>query len=186
MNGQLPYLLFGPAGTGKTKTLVSAIEEIVRSSEKCVLVCANSNAACDEIANRLLRVLKVIEILRVYAKSYNISKVPIAIKECCNFINGEFQYPSFRYIYGFRVVVITLSSSGQYMLARSDPDFNADHFAYVFVDECASTNEITTMIPIAGMFFQTFPHFFTDSNSNSCYFVIILQSFFNPNRTVFH
>lgn len=47
---------FEITGTGKTKTLVAAIEQIVRTTDQNVLVCASSNAACDEIAVRLLKV----------------------------------------------------------------------------------------------------------------------------------
>ena len=179
-----PFLLFGPAGsyiehvllgvlnnlcvitlfiyvqisgTGKTRTLVAVIEEIVRSSNKYVLVCANSNAACDEITLRLVKVLKKHEIFRMYAKSFNESKVDASIKQCCNYYRGRFQYPCLQYLYGFRVVVCTLLTSGHLMRARSDPNFNPKHFSYIIVDECASTNETTTLIPIAGMnFFRNF------------------------------
>lgn len=147
MSNSLPYLIFGPAGTGKTRTLVAAIEEIVRSTNKCILVCACSNAACDEITQRLLQKLKTNEIFRMYAKSYNTAKI---IKTCSNFIQGEFRFPSLKFLYKFRVVICTLLTAGNLVRARSDPDFDTKHFSHVFIDECASTNETTTLIPIAG------------------------------------
>lgn len=49
----LPYLLYGPAGTGKTKTVVAAILSILKTSDDNILVCTQSNDACDEIAVRL-------------------------------------------------------------------------------------------------------------------------------------
>lgn len=52
---------FSSKGTGKTRTIVAAIIQIVRSSNNYVLVCANSNSACDEITERLLRVLGTAE-----------------------------------------------------------------------------------------------------------------------------
>lgn len=51
-------MCFIKLGTGKTKVIVAAIEEIVRNkaTENFVLVCASSNAACDEIFERLMEV----------------------------------------------------------------------------------------------------------------------------------
>ncbi|XP_055306550.1 putative helicase MOV-10 [Sitodiplosis mosellana] len=139
--GSIPYLLFGPAGTGKTGTLVATIEEIVRSSNKFVLVCANSNNACDEIAKRLIGVLKVGEIFRMYAQSYSASKLDNNIKQCCNYYpeksGGKFIYPSLSYLYQFRVLICTLLTAGHLMRARCDRDFDSTHFSYVIIDECA-------------------------------------------------
>lgn len=146
--------IFFIPGTGKTRTLIASIEQIIRSTDCCILVCANSNAACDEITQRLLKVLRTKEIFRMYAKSYNKAN---AIKTCSNLFEGEFRYPSLKFLYKFRVVICTLLTSGNLVRARDNPEFNPRHFSHIFIDECASTNEITTLIPIAGMF-DTFCH----------------------------
>lgn len=130
--------------------MVAAIEEIVRSSNNFILVCANSNSACDEITQRLLKVLETHEIFRMYAKSYSVAKISEDIKECSNFVQGEFKYPCLNFLYKFRVLVCTLLTSGHLMRARSDADFDPCHFSHLIIDECASTNEITTLIPIVG------------------------------------
>lgn len=128
--------------------------EIVRTTSSSILVCANSNSAADEIAQRLAIILKSNEFIRIYAKSFNGSKVKDDIKKKSNFIKGTFQYPCLKFIYKFRVVICTLSTSGHLMRARNrDKDFNAKHFSYLMIDECASTNQTTTMIPISGMCF---------------------------------
>lgn len=142
------------------------IEEIVCSSNKCVLVCANSNAACDEITLRLLKILKKHEIFRMYAKSYHTAKVDVNIRQCYNYYRGQFKYPCLKYLYGFRVVVSTLLTAGHIMRARSDPDFDPKHFSYLIIDECASTNETSTLIPIAGMHFYNFNLFHIQILSN--------------------
>lgn len=142
-------------GTGKTRTIVATIEEILSSSlgssNDFILVNVNSNAACDEIAQRLLQLVEPHTIFRMYAKSYNDTKVNINIKKCYNYYQGEFKYPSLRYLYGFKVVICTLSTAGHLMRARSkDPDFDPYHFTYLFIDECASASETAAIIPIAG------------------------------------
>lgn len=122
-NGRLPYILFGPPGTGKTKTLVAAIEEILLEPQKLnhVLVCANSNNACDEIAERLLKVLPKEEILRLYAVSHSTKKINERLRDISNWEK-----------------------------AHTDPRFKAEHFSHIMVDESACTHETMTMVSIAG------------------------------------
>ena len=55
-------IIHGPPGTGKTVTLIEAIQQIVKSGEK-VLVSAPSNAAVDNISKGLIR--KGVNLLRV-------------------------------------------------------------------------------------------------------------------------
>ena len=52
-------LIHGPPGTGKTKTLVALVSQIYRRARlskfrSCVLLCAPSNAAVDELTRRLI------------------------------------------------------------------------------------------------------------------------------------
>lgn len=68
---QAPYLsiIHGPPGTGKTTTLVTLTENLLRT-EKRVLVCASSNNAVDLLARRLwskgVSVLRVGNITRIH------------------------------------------------------------------------------------------------------------------------
>lgn len=132
--------------------MVSAIEEIVKSSEdNYVLVCASSNIACDEIAGHLLNVFGKDEFFRMYAKSYNENNVNDQIESCSNFVKGQFRIPCLKYVYTFRIVVCTILTAGCISRARdNDHDFNSAHFSHIFIDECASTNETACLIPIAG------------------------------------
>lgn len=149
-----PFLFL--EGTGKTRTLVASIEEIVRSkNDKYILVCANSNTACDEIAERLLNVLKQNEVFRMYSKTHSIAKVSKRIAPICNYKDGRFQFPSLEYLYKYRVLVSTLSTAGALARARgADSKFKSDHFSHVMIDECASTHTTMSLIAIAGMLIQ--------------------------------
>lgn len=137
-------------GTGKTRTLVAAIEEIVRSSSKSVLVCANSNSACDEIVTRLVGALEVGEMFRLYGRSYDVRKVSEKIKPICNWLKGEFRFPSLKFLYRFRVLVCTLTTAGCLARSTENPQFSSSHFSHIIIDESASTHETVCMIPIAG------------------------------------
>lgn len=130
--------------------------EIVRSTEKYVLVTANSNDACDEIAQRLVKVLKEDEIFRLYAQTYDCEKVPKSIVPISN-MKENFKLPSLRYLYQYRVVVSTLITAGNLTRARGeDNHFDAKHFSFIFIDEAASAQCSALMVPIAGNYTELF------------------------------
>lgn len=143
-------IFFISEGTGKTRTLVAAVEEIVRSTDKCVLVCANSNAACDEITERLLKVLHASEMFRFYTSSYDARRMSERIKPISNWFKDTFPIPSLKYLYGFRVLICTLCTAGNLVRSYKVSQFRPDHFSHILIDECASTHETMTLIPITG------------------------------------
>lgn len=143
----LPYILYGPAGTGKTKTIVAAILNIIKSTTKRILVCAQSNAACDEIAERLCKHLSPNQLFRMYAMSQRPNNVSRAVLTVSNFHRGEIDFPSLSRLYQYSVVICTLSTAGCLTRAQCNPQ----HFSYVFIDECASTPETMALVPIAGL-----------------------------------
>lgn len=143
----LPYLLYGPAGTGKTRTLAATISQIVSTTRENILVCAQSNSACDEIAVRLKEYLDESEMFRMYTKSKDLSELTESIIEFSNYFDGELKFPPLRYIRKYRVVICTLATAGCLTRAQCNPK----HFTYVFIDECASSVEPITLVPIAGL-----------------------------------
>lgn len=150
-NFPMPYLLYGPPGTGKTQTLVAAIEQIVITTHGHVLVCANSNAACDEIAERLMLILNKAQLLRFFPKSYSLKKIKPSLEKISNIYDGKICVPQLSFFYGFRVIVCTLCTAGCFTRARADYEvFNPAHFSHVIIDESASTHETMTLVAIAG------------------------------------
>lgn len=153
-NGQIPYILDGPPGTGKTRVIVASIEEIIRDSRKhnFVLVCSNSNTACDEILGRLLTIFGCNEIFRLYTVSHERKKVKERFIEFCNWDKETkaFIMPDLKYLYNQRVIICTLAVAGNLVRANGNVAFKSDHFSHVIIDECACTHETLTMVPIAG------------------------------------
>lgn len=138
---------------------MAVIEEIIRSSQETfVLVCANSNTACDEITGRLSDILSTEELFRMYAKSYDSSKIGDKIMPFCNYIDGEFIFPSLKYLFTFRVLVCTSLTAGCLTRARKNPYFDSKHFTHVIIDECASTLETVSLVPIAGTYIKNVYH----------------------------
>ncbi|KAG8727765.1 hypothetical protein FRC10_005656, partial [Ceratobasidium sp. 414] len=75
--GDVPFIIFGPPGTGKTTALVEAIHQIVLSNPKHrVLICAPSNTATDLIATRLAKMHNPNELLRMNAPARVYDSLP--------------------------------------------------------------------------------------------------------------
>lgn len=90
----------------------------------------------------------------MYAKSYNECKINENIKSVSNWSNSGFDFPPLHELYKYRVVICTLFTSGCFARACKTNGFNPAHFSYVIIDECASTHEPMTLIPIAGQYLK--------------------------------
>lgn len=114
---------------------------------------ASSNAACDELTERLAQVLDEEELFRWYAKTFNSEKLSDKIKSLSNFRNGQFGFPTLEYLYQFRVVVCTLLTAGCITRARKlDKHFDSGHFSFTIIDEAACAPESVAMVSIAGAY----------------------------------
>lgn len=157
---QFPRIIYGiyiklySLGTGKTTTMIAAILEVVMFSKaKCVLVCSQSNSACDDITKRLMVHVNKSRIIRLYATSYQHNQLDPTIEPISNYRNGKFDYPCLNHLYGYQVVVCTLSAAGSIPRSRGlDPDFSSKHFSHIFIDEAGFVNETLSLVPIAGLY----------------------------------
>lgn len=139
----LPFVIFGPPGTGKTSTLVECVAQIMKHKPKShILISAQSNSACDEIGKRLAEVVSYSKILRFCSSSIIKSQDPGKLH---NISNSKYQ-PSYEELYHFNVVIITLSTSSRLVQAN----IVSKHFDYIFIDECGAATEIESLVPIIG------------------------------------
>lgn len=146
-----PYILFGPPGTGKTKTLVEAIAQIIKRNEagEHVLVSASSNSACDEIASRLLQFASNEQIYRMFSATQieRMGIISANVLAASNLCKAEHFYPSLVKLYQYKVVICTLTTAGRLSQAHIKPN----HFTHVFIDESGSATETQSLIAIAGV-----------------------------------
>ncbi|GLV31202.1 armitage [Carabus blaptoides fortunei] len=143
-SGNVPYIVFGPPGTGKTVTIVEAIIQIVRRLADCtILVCAPANAACDMIVAKLAPHFTKEQLIRIHSETADWRIVPDIAKEYSNRREAFCSKLSGAQLQKYKVVVTTLISIG-----RFTNTFTATH---VFIDEAAQALEPEAIIAIGGI-----------------------------------
>ncbi|XP_004642527.1 RNA helicase Mov10l1 [Octodon degus] len=137
----LPYILFGPPGTGKTMTIIEAVLQVHHAlQDSRILVCAPSNSAADLVCLRLheSKVLRPASMVRVNATCRFEETIIDAIKPYCR--DGEDIWRASR----FRIIITTCSSAGLFYQIG----VRVGHFTHVFVDEAGQASEPECLIPL--------------------------------------
>eukprot|EP01038_Epipyxis_sp_PR26KG_P006640 gene6640-9114_t len=130
-----PYIIFGPPGTGKTSTLIEAIQQVSKyRSEIRILACAPSNAAADNILLRLAgKGVNKSEMFRYMAFQRDRKEIDNVVMEFSYFSDAleGFDFPPMEKFIKYKIVVCTCAMAGQ-LINYSVPK---GHFQAVFVDE---------------------------------------------------
>ncbi|KAI9833619.1 MAG: hypothetical protein M1819_003572 [Sarea resinae] len=123
--GKVPFLISGPPGTGKTKTIVEAVLCIIsegmnsgRDDDPHVLLCAPSDPAADTLALRLRLTLPPTQMFRLNSTSRTFAEVPGELLPYC-YVDGEiFSLPPFRKLMSYRVIVTSCRDADMLVQAR--------------------------------------------------------------------
>ncbi|KAH8102228.1 P-loop containing nucleoside triphosphate hydrolase protein [Cristinia sonorae] len=142
--GSVPFVVFGPPGTGKTVTIVEAILQLLaRNPNARIIACAPSNSAADLIASRL-RSLDPDRLFRLYAPSRGKDQVDTTLHDFAYLVDGHFAVPPLVVMKRFRVVVSTCVSAS----VLHGIGIPRGHFTHVFVDEAGQATEPEVMVSI--------------------------------------
>ncbi|KAK7047845.1 hypothetical protein VNI00_006173 [Paramarasmius palmivorus] len=146
--GSVPFVVFGPPGTGKTVTLVEAIRQILHlNPEARILACAPSNSAADLLATRLAVLGS--QLLRLNSLTRNFRDLPKALQQFSLYNDNEvFVMPAdANEIKKKRVVVSTCLTAG----VPASLGVEKGWFTHIFVDECGQTTEPAVMVPLKSL-----------------------------------
>uniref|UniRef100_A0AC34Q7E1 Helicase ATP-binding domain-containing protein n=1 Tax=Panagrolaimus sp. JU765 TaxID=591449 RepID=A0AC34Q7E1_9BILA len=146
MSGTNPFLLFGPPGTGKTRTLVYAIKYgLINDPHNRFLVCAHSNSAADNFALALLNAnfLAQSKIHRFMSSRHDYDERNKKLDGIINVKDGRYVINERKsYYMKFTVIISTIGC-----VSRLHLDKGA--FSYIFIDEAGQATEPDSWIPLA-------------------------------------
>ncbi|KAH0579747.1 hypothetical protein H2248_002584 [Termitomyces sp. 'cryptogamus'] len=115
----VPYLISGPPGTGKTRTVVETVLQILRlQPEAYILLCAPSNPATDTLVLRLRPFLQPHQMLRLNDPNRTFAEVPIKITQYCYVENDKFSLPPWKTLMKYRVVISSCLDADVLVAAR--------------------------------------------------------------------
>jgi helicase MOV-10 len=161
--GVLPYLISGPPGTGKTKTLVETAMQLLNTTQVAhILICAPSEAAADTLALRLKQYLSNSQLLRLNRPGRADNEVPRELTQYCYMTNDMFSLPPIKMMMSYDIVVTSCQDAGILLQARlcnndlwhiernmlatfhpkEDPQIPTLHWGALLIDEAAQATEI--------------------------------------------
>ncbi|KAF2258007.1 P-loop containing nucleoside triphosphate hydrolase protein [Lojkania enalia] len=168
--GTLPFLISGPPGTGKTKSLVELALQLLNTTQIAhILICAPSEAAADTLAQRLRRQLSPHQLLRLNGPGRDDKEVPGDLMQYCYIESEMFYLPPFKKLMQYNVVVTTtrdaailaearLTNADLYhietsMLSAFHPEDTRPppslHWGALLMDEAAQATELEALVPIS-------------------------------------
>lgn len=168
--GTVPFLISGPPGTGKTKTLVEIAVQLIKNVDGVgrILFCAPSDPAADTIAQRLSAYFGPSELLRLNKPTRTFAEVSGAVLPYCYVSQNNFDLPPFRQLMSYKIVVTTCRDASMLLYARvtnsdlyaaeyglrttlhpNDPKPDVDlHWNALLMDESAQAIEPEALIPL--------------------------------------
>lgn len=161
----MPYIIFGPPGTGKTSTIVELILQLFkRVGGSRIIVCAPSNSAANLIAKRIIgsKVLMLGEFIRIVSKNSierelipdellpysamaDIATPDTTANTIITTKTGLVLNANSVSLASYKLLISTCSSFGSLMYMK----FKRSHFTHVIVDEAGQCLESEAMIPIS-------------------------------------
>ncbi|XP_071941737.1 3'-5' exoribonuclease HELZ2-like [Antedon mediterranea] len=150
-----PLVIYGPFGTGKTRTMAESVKKILLRHGTKVLICTMSNSGADlYITEHLDEYLTTYPkctglkptLLRVYQSERRIGTIPSVVRKYCliDKTTNTINLPTRDDVKRSRVVICTLN-----MALRLVSLNLKGHFTHILIDEAGQALETQAIMPLA-------------------------------------
>jgi len=142
-----PFILSGAFGTGKTRTMVEAIWQVINTDpEARLLVCSETNSAADLVVEKLAEVLKPNDMLRLVHSHRSPHSIPKDVLPYAPYSSEKniFLTPALNVLVGYKVIVSTMMNSAV-LFGLGVP---VDHFTHIFLEEAANALLPVALLPL--------------------------------------
>lgn len=164
--GNIPYLISGPPGTGKTKTIVeTAMQLLLNDITDHILICAPSESAADTLALRLKRYFDPNQLLRLNGPWRADNEVPRELMPYTYLEDDMFTLPNFKQFMAYSIVITSCKDAAILVGARltntdlwymeksmietfhpkSPPVLPKLHWGALLLDEAAQATELDVL-----------------------------------------
>jgi len=164
----LPYIIFGPPGTGKTTTVVEAVYQLAKlhthkkDKKLKILVVAPSNDATDILVGKLSQYFPPSEMIRVLAYTRSIRQVPTAVRPYCK--EGVESNELISMINNVQITVATINMAAR--LWCTGVGIPKGYFDVLCVDEAGHATE-PEVIAVASTLLELHPNGDDKDNHNN-------------------
>ncbi|MCJ1266986.1 hypothetical protein MMC22_006871 [Lobaria immixta] len=119
--GKTPFIIHGPPGTGKTKTICETVKQLCNDPnfDGAILLCAPSDPAADQLALRLKAQFDPTEMFRLNDYSRTFAEVPEKLLSYCYVDSSIFNLPPFPILMGFKIIITTCQAVDVLVQART-------------------------------------------------------------------
>lgn len=147
-HGNIPFLLFGARGTGKSRTLVEAIKQILLHNPSAkILCCASTESTSDILLEALMRKFSPREMFRVYTRNRckDLVNENLISYSKWNEEKQNFDIPDLPSLMSFKIIITTACNSG----ILYGMGIESTHFTHIILDEVSQMMETEALIPLS-------------------------------------
>ncbi|XP_059415587.1 helicase with zinc finger domain 2 [Carassius carassius] len=145
-----PLLIYGPFGTGKTRTLAKMAQVLLQKPQNKILICTHTNSSADLYVNGHFHDYATAnheaKPLRIKAKESNPRSTDHITLQYCHFSRdgNHFEFPDKAVLDSIRIVITTTS------LARffHDMKLPENYFSHILIDEASQMLECEALMAL--------------------------------------